>query len=142
MKDFDEVESALAARAALASWLTRHGITHEQATDLAETYDTVLAAMPKWLDIRGEYLRCLLAEAGDRSGVDLKKWLAQELEARFVFVEKPPRWLQSPAWPINENGPMRFLGQLAAGDSFHDMGSVYVFIDPATAQVETVIQFR
>ena len=141
-RNLDEPEGALAAQGALSSWLTRHGVEHTQRSDLSSTYETALRAMPAWLDVRGEDLAAMLEEARERTGQDLEGWLKREFKRRFVSIGKPPRWVQSPEWPVIGARPMVFLGQLPIGDLLHDAGFVYVFIDPATSEVKTVLQLE
>src|SRR5262249_6189697 len=35
--------------------------------------------------------------------------IGSRLRELFRFHKKAPKWIQNPAWPINENGPMYFL---------------------------------
>ena len=78
--------------------------------------------------------------AGPRTGEDLKEWLHAELLKRFKYVSNPPEWIQNPHWPIHENGPMVFLGQVEVKGYFHDEAAVYVFHDPKSGACETIIQ--
>jgi len=58
----------------------------------------------------------------------------------FRCLGEPPEWIQEPDWPINENGPLVFLGQLSVLNYFHDESAAYVFHDPTTGGCETIIQ--
>ena len=41
---------------------------------------------------------------------------------------------------IGKNGPYIFLGQIEIKDLLHDDGAVYVFYDPKSGDVKTIIQ--
>ena len=137
---FDDLVGVGAAQDALSAWLTRHGVSHGRDEAANKLYDLMLTCQPSWLDIDGEYFNNLLAASEGRQGNELKTWLKAELRRRFVSVKRPPRWVQSPAWPIGPNGPLVFLGQLSVGEYFHDSGFVYVFLDPADGTCTTVVQ--
>ena len=71
----------------------------------------------------------MLPEAGERSGDELKQWLEHRFLELFRYLDKPPDWIQDGTWPVNENGPLVFLGQLPVHRYFGDEGAVYVFHD-------------
>lgn len=138
--DYDDLNHTGRALAALEAWLERHGVPYTMDQRHEELHTLMLAVQPRWLAMDGGYFNKLLAEAGERESGELRTWLKAEVRRRFVSVKRPPRWMQSPAWPIGPNGPLVFLGQLSVGRYFHDEGFVYVFLDPRNGQVETVIQ--
>ena len=142
-QDYDNPGGILNAQGALCDFMDRHNIEYSKTNRYSAFYDLILDAQPAWLavDVGSRYVaNHLLPEAGDRSGAELKKWLKKEFRNRFRYVRKPPKWIQSPAWPIGENGPLVFLGQLDIRDYFHDDASIYIFHDQNTGGLETVIQ--
>jgi len=139
-QNFHDIVAVSRAQQALSAWLNRHAVPNILDTSHGKLYEVLLDACPSWLDVNGEYYNQLLAESEGRQGGALKKWLKAELRRRFVSVKRPPRWVQSPAWPIGPNGPLVFLGQLSVGEYFHDSGFVYVFLDPADGTCTTVVQ--
>ena len=131
----------LDAQGALADLLRVLDIPVVPSKSTAELHGLLLAAQPKWLDADTSYLQSLLDGApsfGTRA--ELKRWLRQRLLDLFRYVDKPPRWLQSPAWPIGKDGPLVFLGQIPVAGYFHDASVVYVFHDPGTNECESVVQ--
>jgi len=139
--DFDDPGDVLNAQGALADFMDRNGITYSRTTRYQDFYDMVLEAQPRWLGVDAKWIRDnILCEAGNRQGQELVQWLRQELPKRFRSVAEPPCWIQSPEWPINENGPLIFLGELEVREYFHDVAAVYVFHDPVSGKCETVIQ--
>jgi hypothetical protein len=139
--EYGDPGGALDAQGALSEWLERHGIAHARDTSVELLHDLLLRAQPSWLSVDTMYLKeAFLARAGTRSGDELREWLHRELLRAFRYVGKPPEWIQSPEWPINANGPLVFLGQLAVEHYFHDVAVAYVFHDPAVNECTTVIQ--
>lgn len=140
---YDDPGAVLTAQGALERVLEGRGIAFKRTTAHSELYGLLLAAQPGWLSVDSAYLNDhVLPDAGGRTGKELKTWLAARLRELFRYAKRPPKWIQNPDWPINENGPMYFLGQikLDAGVPFHDEAAVYVFFDPKTGVTKTVIQ--
>ena len=99
------------------------------------------ARQPDWLDVDLNWLeQYVIPEAGGLAGPELEEWLKNRLLALFRCVAEPPEWIQDPDWPINENGPLVFLGQLSVFNYFHDEAAAYVFHDPTTGACETIVQ--
>lgn len=65
--------------------------------------------------------------------------LHRELSTRFCPNGRPPEWLQHPEWPINENGPLAFVGQMLTNQDAHDE-TVFIFQDQVTGWIQTVLQ--
>ena len=84
----------------------------------------------------------IIARVGHLKGDKLQEWLTSRLRELFQYHKKPPRWVQNPAWPINDNGPMYFLGQMKIEgcEVFHDDGAAYVFLDLKSGETKTIIQ--
>jgi hypothetical protein len=141
--DFGDLGDVLDAQGAMELYLQRRGIGYKRATSYSDPYDLMLRVQPRWLCVDPSYIAThILPTAGSRQGEELKKWLKGELLKRFQYHKRPPKWIQNPNWPINENGPLVFLGQIDIKDSahFHDDAAVYVFLDPTTGSRETVVQ--
>ena len=142
-QDFSSAGGSLNAQGALELFLERKGVKFLPGRDVGKKYDLLLHVQPSWLDVDTKWLeQTVLSEAGDRSGKELGRWVRGRLKELFRCHKRPPRWLQSPAWPIGENGPLYFLGQVALKDCevFHDEAAAYVFIDPVSRATETIVQ--
>ena len=138
--DFRHPGEVLSAQDALARFLAGQNVPVQPSPQPADDYRLLLSAQPEWLDVDAAFLQKLLAEAPpDATPKERQKWLRQRLQEKFRCAHRPPRWLQSPQWPIGEHGPLVFLGQLAVKD-FHDEAAVYVFHDPATGECRSVLQ--
>ena len=140
--DYSDPGDQLNAWGAVKWRLQENGIPFRPTRRYEEFHRLLLSVQPKWLDMPTEYFAgsILPAAAAGLSGKELAEWLRGEVKRRFRFVSKPPEWIQNPAWPIGENGPLVFLGQFAVKDYFHDEARVYVFHCPETGDCTTIIQ--
>jgi hypothetical protein len=142
-QDFGSASGSLNAQGALELFLERKGVAFAPSKDAGKKLDLLRRVQPSWLDVDTRWLEhTVVSEAGDRSGKELERWLRTRLKELFRCHKRPPRWLQSPAWPIGDNGPLYFLGQIALDrcEHFHDVAAVYVFLDPVSGTTETIIQ--
>lgn len=141
--NYDSPDDVLNAQGAVELFLKDRGVAFKRTPAYSDFYELLLSAQPIWLDVDTDYLKDhILPAAGDRQGEDLKTWLEVRLRELFCFAERPPEWIQSPAWPIGENGPMFFLGQIKVENRelFHDEAAAYVFLDPVSKATRTIIQ--
>jgi hypothetical protein len=140
-QDFEDPGGVLSVQGALTDFLDRNNIPYKKTSAYQELHWLILSAQPRWMYASPKFV-CdhILPESGGRTGKELKKWLKGELLKRFRYVAKPPRWIQSPAWPVNGTRPLVFLGQLDVNDFFHDAAIVYVFYDPESGSSENIIQ--
>jgi hypothetical protein len=140
-QDYEDPGGVLNAHGALCDFMDRNGISYQKSNRYSDFYNLVLEASPNWLSADSKFVsEHIMPESGGRTGSELREWLSQKLLERFKCVDKPPRWIQSPCWPIGEDGPMVFLGQMEIEHYFHDLATAYVFHDPSTGRCETIIQ--
>ena len=128
--------------AELQNYLFRNAIACDGREGYSRLFGDLLSAQPDWLNVlESEYfLKQVLPDAVDRSGEGLKYWVQDQLLERFRYANEPPNWIQGADWPINQGGPLVFLGEVKAGNYFHDEAMAYVFYDEASATCETVLQ--
>jgi hypothetical protein len=140
-QDYDDPGGVLNAQGALVDFLERNGISYTKTTQYEDFYNLVLEAQPHWLAVEPRWVRDhMLPAAEGRTGAELRDWLREEFLRLFRYVAEPPPWIQSPAWPINENGPLVYLGHLDVNNYFHDAATVYVFHDPVSGTCESIVQ--
>ena len=140
-QDFDDPGGLLNIQGALQEFMNRNAISYMATREYSELFDIILTAQPKWLQVQTKFVQeKMLPASNGKKAKELKAWLREEFLRRFRFAKKPPKWIQSPNWPINENGPLVFIGQLDGDNYFHDTAAIYVFLDPVTKICETIIQ--
>lgn len=138
--DYRRSGDRLNAQDALEQLLGKQGVECKSTSAYQDRCDMLLAAQPAWLDLRDSYLDRLLASAPSLTGKALERWLATRIREEFRYAKKPPRWLQAADWPIGANGPLVFLGQFAVDEYCHDQAAIYVFLDPSSKEVVSVLQ--
>ena len=143
--DFKQPLHGVMLHDALQTFLSDRGIAFTSSDALLRELELIGKATPAWLGGAevDPYLSSLLAQAPEAfNAAQRKGWLKQQILERFRFDKRPPRWIQSPAWPMGKEGPKVFLGQVAVENYFHDAAAAYVFHDPATGACETVVQMH
>ena len=138
--DYGHPGDVLDAHGALAGFLSKCGVAVTPSSAPSKEHELLLSVQPRWIDADLKFLSDLLASAPPLSPPERKAWLRQRILELFRYVKRPPRWIQSPAWPMGEAGPMVFLGQLPVDGYFHDSAAVYIFHDPATRECKSIIQ--
>jgi hypothetical protein len=139
--DYKDPGDILNAQGAIEEFLDRKGIEYKSNPESRDTYDLILKAQLDWLDIDSKYIseKYLPALEGMDKTEAINK-LKSNILNDFKYVNEPPKWMQSPCWPISRGKPLVFLGQVDVENYFHDVGAAYVFYDPENDSTETVIQ--
>jgi hypothetical protein len=77
---------------------------------------------------------------------DFETWFARELLDRFRAFGERPNWIQEPEWPVEDEQPLTFVGQVErprgtyAGQYYGHDAAYYVFTDMRTAKCTVVVQ--
>lgn len=138
------IDGRLNAQGAIRLFLDRIGVETIEFKKYADDYDLILDAQPSYIDADVEFIeKQILKVNRDQSRTALKKEIKQRFKEIFKFHKKPPKWIQSPAWPIRNDKPLFFIGQLEIKDCeyFHDNGAVYIFTDLDTGEDVSIKQF-
>lgn len=125
-------------------FLQKAEVSFHPAKRFGSLYSLILKAVPEHLDPPMEFMiGKVVPSDSNLSDTQKKKLIKERLKEYFKCVDKPPKWIQSPDWPIREGKPLVFVGQLSidAPELFHDKGAAYLFYDPAKGEFETVAQF-
>jgi hypothetical protein len=113
-----------------------------EATDLYEKQaDLLYKIQPSWLDVPGDFFAVLLGKHNNKKGKDLEVALKNEIKEKFKYMNKPPRWLQSPQWPIIDDCPLFFIGQIDISKIRHDTAFAYLFHDESSKTYRVVEQY-
>lgn len=129
-------------------FLTLAQIAYQPVQRYSSLYSLVLSALPSYIDPPLDFIttHMMLWEQlnGPLPKAEKKKQLNTKAKELFQYQDKPPRWIQGAQWPIRQNKPLVFIGQLklSAPALFHDHGAVYVFFDPASGIFEQIEQFH
>lgn len=129
----------------IEDFLRQAEIAFHPARRFGSIHMLILKALPDYLDPPLEFLiEKIVPAENELSDAQKKKLIKERLKEYFKYVDKPPKWIQSPDWPIRDGKPLIFVGQLPidASELFHDQGAVYLFFDPAQGDFETVSQFH
>ena len=143
-QNYNTVGGRLNAQGAVKLILEKMNIEVNLTAKYSEEYDLLLTTSPKYLDIDPAFFeKYILPADKSLSKTDKKQVIKKNIELFFNYQTKPPKWIQNPNWLIKNNKPMYFLGQVNIQncDLFHDNGSVYLFVDTETGNIETVKQF-
>ncbi|MEO1527856.1 MAG: hypothetical protein AAFX06_20690 [Planctomycetota bacterium] len=128
----------------IEDFLTQAEVEFTASTQYSDTARLVLDALPSYLDPPMEFVIPLIPDDPGMSKTKKKQVLKQLLKEAFPCAGKPPRWVQSPDWPIVEGRPLLFIGQVQIDvpDLFHDSGFVYIFYSTADSEFKTIAQFH
>jgi len=141
--DYSGTDDKINAIGALELYFAKEGITYTKTDKYNDFYNLIYASQPKYLDVDTWFIEKYIVPEGDKlSKPEQKRVMRSNFEKYFRFQNKPPRWIQNPAWIIKNEKPLFFIGQLdLKSEFFHDDGVVYVFLDEGTGEIETVKQF-
>ncbi|EWS80892.1 hypothetical protein [Brachybacterium phenoliresistens] len=143
LADIDTPDGRYAVTSVLEEYLRDHGAAVAPTTrgrKAASDYELLLDVQPRWLDVTGDEMKELLAAAADAPEDSRRAQLKAMIKERYRYLRRPPRWLQSPQWPLVEQRAAVFVGQLDVSALHHDTAHLYVFVDEHSGNVVTVTQ--
>ena len=128
----------------IEDFLQKAEVAFTPAKRYGSLHRLILKAVPDYLDPPREFMTEKVVPTDDELSETKKtKIIKDRLKELFKYLDKPPKWIQSPDWPIRDGKPLIFIGQLSvdAPELFHDRGAAYLFYDPGKGNFETVAQF-
>lgn len=143
-QDYKSSEGRLNAHGTAKLFLDKTGIEVTESAKHYDDYEWLLGTSPKYVDADTAFIeKYILPKDKTLSKSDRKQYIKQRYTELFRYQVKPPRWIQNPNWPVKNDQPLYFLGQveIKSSDLFREKGNVYLFIDPETGIIETVKQF-
>lgn len=132
----------LNAQGVLELFLKRKGISATRFPKYSNDYNLLLNSQPNYIDADADFIERVIWPAGKYSKSEIKQLMKERFKELFQFHKSYPKWIQSPEWPIKNDKPLYFMGQLEIKDCdlFHDNGSIYIFIDKETGVIESIKQ--
>ena len=106
-------------------------IPYSSNSTTEKNFDLILEAIPNWIPADMGYLNSLYDKYQPKTVTIFKKIIKEH----FICMDKHPKWLQEPDWPIVDNIPAMFLGQLDISKLKHDTTYLYIFWDKKNKQI-------
>ena len=134
---------ALNAQDVIQMLLDRKGISYSISKKYSKSFALISKVQPKYIDADWGFIETqILPSETICNQKKIEQYCKNRYNDLFRFQSKPPKWIQNPQWPIVNNRPCYYIGQLELklNDIYHDNGMAYIFIDYPTKEVKTVIQ--
>lgn len=138
--DLISPRGGLNSQEALSRFLDMEGVPHTKNEAPDKIFSILLKAQPKWLDIPDFYLKEILPSDMNQKQDDIISYIRNRIGEKFTFLNKPPKWLQSPRWMFTNGHPLKFIGQLDISGIRHDDAQLYVFYDDGSKEFLTLEQ--
>ena len=139
--DFGATTGVLDAQGAITDYFNRNHIAYEAKSDARDLVNLMLSVLPRYVDPNVDWLIARYSKLNEWRGKETsKRLLRSKIAEDFRFLTKPPDWIQSPHWPIGDDAPYIFFGQIKVERFFHDSAAVYVFFEERSGRTENVIQ--
>lgn len=132
------------AQAMIQLFLEKSGIKCVDYKKYREDYELIHRAQPKYIDAPAAFIeKHILPKKSEHSKTAQQQLVKERFAALFRFHSKPPKWIQNPAWPIVNEKPLFYLGELPIKkcNLYHDDGCIYIFTDPDTGSMTTIQQW-
>lgn len=128
-QDLDTPGGLLDSLSALEEFLEKKNIEFKKNTDALKLYSLILKIQPKWIDLPNWYMSKILKISGGKKGRELEVFLREKIKQDFKYIDRPPKWLQSPQWLYEKEVPLLFVSQTDITKIRHDTAQLYIFLD-------------
>jgi hypothetical protein len=115
------------AKDALREFLQKKGFEFNFSNNESEIYNLIMDVQPKWLDVESRYFSDITKNYKKDNKKEIKELIKNKIKNDFIYIKNPPKWIQSPNWPIEDGEPLIFIGELDMGNILHDTSKIYVF---------------
>ncbi len=139
-QDYQSLEGIYNVQTLLSEWLDRQGVAHLVDNSHQHRFTLALKGQPKWVSLPSVYIDRFMAGHGALDPRALQSALKEAIKRDFRCLKAPPKWLQAPEWPLADDMPMVFVGQLDISGLGHDVGQAYLFFDAQQQRFHTVSQ--
>lgn len=105
-------------------------------------YKEILDIIPSYVDVGSVWFYDnIIKQCSYSIGTkERKEYLLKCVKNRYRYVNKPPKWLHDPEWPIGEGGPLIFISQKGNPNSINCNEIKYLFHDELANSDLFVIQ--
>lgn len=139
-EDFSTAGGRLNSKDVLGKFLKKKDVSYVEDKEAQKLYSILMEAQPDWLDIPEEYLEKMVESVRQDGGGNLLPSLRKAIKEKFLYIKKPPKWLQSPQWMFSNGEPLKFIGQTDITDIRHDTAQLYIFYDEKNDRFLTIEQ--
>lgn len=142
--NYNNYAGRLNAHGFVQLFLERKNIAFSEFKGYSDEFNLISVSEPKYIGACSSFIeKYILPQDKSLTKKEQKEKIKNNFASLFKFQSKPPKWIQSPDWIIKNDKPLFFLGQFDIKNCnlFHDDGSVYLFVDTETGEIETVKQF-
>jgi hypothetical protein len=126
-----KLEFIIDVKDVLRQFLVKKNVKFIYSEKSNDIYNILLKYQPKWLDINPEYFSTIIKNYNGKNKKEIKEEIREKIKNDFIYMKNPPKWLQSPNWPIENGQPLIFIGELDMGELLHDMSKVFIFYNKA-----------
>lgn len=143
--DVSNIEIRLTIFRFLRNYLKSKNIDFCPFSPDEEIYNSICSVIPDWLE--GQELNYFIKLFHLSDGIyisnELKETFKRKIRDSFIYIDKPPKWLQSSEWPILNGVPMIFLNQSDEPDNpeLESSSITYTFVSNDKKEEKKVIQF-
>ncbi|SUA35713.1 Uncharacterised protein [Neisseria zoodegmatis] len=134
-QDLSLIDSKLNLIEIFREILDANNVEYKHNTDTEEIFDLILDSVPDWVPSSVNYINYLYDKYQPKNSVSFKKIIKEH----FIYINKAPKWLQDPEWPINKS-PAVFIGQLDISKIQHDTSYLYIFWDKEENKYIEIVQ--
>src|SRR5262249_116361 len=88
----------------IEAFLEKAEISFHAAKRFGNAYSLILKTVPNYLDPPDDFMtKKIIPSDPSLSDAQKKKLIKDRLKEYFKYVDKPPKWIQNPAWPIRDD---------------------------------------
>ena len=123
----------------IKAYFIRNKIDCEFKNEDEEYISLIKKIQPKYVDIRDvQFWNTIISESPEFSKKQEKiRFFKNLMIEKFSYEQKPPRWLQAPEWPLDNNIPLKFIKQQSI-----ESGMKYYFYNTKTKETKIIEQFN
>ncbi|WP_306350296.1 hypothetical protein [Flavobacterium sp. '19STA2R22 D10 B1'] len=139
-QDYHSASDLLNIQDVLSKLLVRQGIVVEKSDDFQNILHEKAKLLPKWLSITDKQYNIIRKGAHELKGKEFDTYIKDHVQKNFISLNKPPRWLQDAYWPIHNDIPLIFIGQLDIAKMRNDEAYAYIFYNQNNQTYQTIEQ--